>query len=191
MVLQFGSSDLVVPVRKKRHHQAVSEQAKVAVHPATLLHLVRWRVRGLIGDLLQLKPVTAPEIYLDTMESMVRSVAASQAIPVVLSPFVLGAQRSNRIARRCVPLLDKRVAAVPAAYYVEAYSDLDRFPRRQMLLPDGTHLSIQGQAVVAECLWPVLVRVLQEQNEKFAARPPPSAAPPPANGPTGQASGPP
>jgi lysophospholipase L1-like esterase len=116
------------------------------------------------------------------MEYMVRAVAANHAIPVVISPFVLGAQRSNRIARRCVSLLEKRVAAAPDACYVAAYPALDRLPRRQMLLQDGSHLSIQGQAVVAECLWPVLTRVLREQREKIAARAPVRTAPPQANG---------
>jgi lysophospholipase L1-like esterase len=168
VVLQFGSSDLLVPVRKNRHLRQAGSPTGVAPHRAGLVHLLKWRARGLVGDLLQLKSVTLPEIYLDTMDQMIRTVAAHSAIPVVMSPFVLGSQRSDRIARRCVARLEKVAAAVPTAYYVEAYSALDKFPRREILLKDGKHLTIQGQVVVAELLFTVLGRVLRERETMFA-----------------------
>jgi lysophospholipase L1-like esterase len=162
VVLQFGSSDLVAPVRRKRHLRSVSAQARVAAHPANSLHLIRWRVQGIIGDLLGLKSITAPEAYLEAMNQMIRTVAAQSAIPVVISPFVLGSPRSDRIARACVPALAKVVAAVPTARYVNAYAALDAYPRREILLHDGTHLTIQGQVLVSECLYNTLARLLRD-----------------------------
>jgi lysophospholipase L1-like esterase len=170
VVLQFGSSDLTVPLRNKRQQWSEAALSSLAArtrlaHPANLMHTLRWRVRGLIGDALKLKPVTAPEVYLGAMDYLIRAVAARGAIPIVLSPFVLGSQRSNRIARHCVPALGKLVAAVPNAYYVEVFSTLEQFPRREILLRDGRFLTIPGQVVVAESLFTVLGRVLEEQKE--------------------------
>jgi lysophospholipase L1-like esterase len=162
VVLQFGSSDLVVPVRKRLHLQITAERT-VCAHPATLAHLLRWRIRGLIGDLFQLQPVTAPDSYLGAMDRMIRKIAATPAIPVVVSPFVFGPQRSNRFARNCTTRLRQIVAAVPQARFVEAYAALDKFPRRQILLSDGSHLTLKGQAVVAESLHDVLARILRER----------------------------
>jgi lysophospholipase L1-like esterase len=164
VVLQFGSSDLVVPVRKRNRHQPLSAsvERKVSATPATAAHQLRWRLRGILGSLLQLTPVTPPDIYLETMGQMVRTIAAANVVPVVLSPFVFGSSNSDRVARACVPRLQSAVAAVPGAHYVEVYSALDKFPRRQMLLGDGTHLSLQGQAVVGECLFAALAKIIRD-----------------------------
>lgn len=163
VVLQFGSSDLVVPVRRN-HRQASSVERKVSPEGANAVHQLRWRVRGIIGDVLRLNPVTPPEDYLETVGQMIRAIADHQAVPVVLSPFILGAQRSNRIARACVPRLRQMVAAIPGAHFVEVYSALDKHPRRQMLLRDGTHLSLEGQVVVGECLFAALATITRDRN---------------------------
>lgn len=162
VVVQFGSSDLVVPVRKKRHTNRLAAGTAVPATPATLAYQLRWRLRGLIGDVFQLNPVTSPALYLSSMSRMVEAIAASQAIPVVLSPFVFGAQRSNRIARQCVPMLRQAVECVPMARYMDVYSALDRFPRREILLSDGTHLTLKGQAILGECLFTALSQIVRE-----------------------------
>jgi lysophospholipase L1-like esterase len=164
VVLQFGSSDLAVPVRRKSRQPAITAQARATAHPAGPVRPLHWHLQGLIGDLLQLPSVTAPEAYLEAMNQMIRTVAAYDAVPVVMSPFVLGSPRADRIARQCVPALAKVVAAVPGARYLEVYSILDEFPRREILLRDGTHLTIQGQVLVSEGLFTVLARLLREQE---------------------------
>ena len=108
----------------------------------------------------------ATEALLETMDRMVRMISDIHALPVVLSPFVFGAQRSNRIARGCVPRLRQIVAAIPGAHYVDVYSVLDQYPRREILLADGTHLSLKGHAVVGECLAPVLAEIVRDQAIK-------------------------
>jgi lysophospholipase L1-like esterase len=165
VVVQFASSDLIVPVRRKHHGSKVSSvDRKVSTAPASTAHQLRWSLRGIIGDLLRLTPVTPPEIYLDTLGRIVRAIAGHQAVPVVLSPFVFGDGRSDRLARACVPRLQQVVAAIPNARYVEVYSALDKYPRRQMLLGDGTHLSLRGQAVVGECLFTALAMIIRDKN---------------------------
>lgn len=121
-------------------------------------------MRGTIGDVLRLAPVTNPDIYLETMNQIVRAISEHQAIPVVLSPFVFGGQRSDRLARACVPRLQKVVAAIPRAHYVDVYAALDKHPRRRMLLADGTHLSLEGQAIVGECLFAALAKVIRDKK---------------------------
>jgi lysophospholipase L1-like esterase len=129
---------------------------------------LHWRLQGLIGDLLHLPSVTAPEAYLEAMNQMIRIVTAHKAVPVVLSPIVMGSTRSDRFARQCVPALAKLVAAAPGARYLDAYSILDKFPRREILLRDGIHLTIQGQVLVAEALFTTLTRILCEQQTMVA-----------------------
>ncbi len=172
VVVQFGSSDLVVPIRRRHSRNGVSPvQRKVSTTPATAAHQLRWRVRGMLGDLLQLSPVTPPEIYLETMGQMVRMVAEAKMIPVVLSPFVLGDQRSDRLARDCVPRLQEIVAAIPQAHYVDVYSALDQYPRREILLSDGTHLSLKGQSVVGASLAAALSEVIGAKKSQAGGPP--------------------
>jgi lysophospholipase L1-like esterase len=163
VVLQFGSSDLVVPIRKKRHYAQLSADGqKKSIVPATPLYQLRWRLRGIIGDVLRLPSVTLPAAYLDCLDQMIRAIAAHSAIPVVLSPFVLGAQRSNRFARACAPRLREIAAAVPTARFVDVYSALDRHPRRKILLSDGTHLALAGQKIVGDCLCDALREIVRD-----------------------------
>jgi lysophospholipase L1-like esterase len=67
-------------------------------------------------------------------------------------------------------VLAKVVAAVPEARYLDAYSVLDKFPRREILLRDGIHLTIQGQVLVAEGLFTLLARLLREQETMAAGK---------------------
>lgn len=108
VVVQFASSDLIVPLRRTHHdHQVSSAARKVGTASASAVHSLRWLMRGVVGDALRLTPVTNPEIYLETMNHVVQTISESPAIPVVLSPFVFGGHRSDRIARACVPRLQK------------------------------------------------------------------------------------
>lgn len=121
---------------------------------------IKWLARGLIADALQLTPVTPAEIYLETMDQIVHAIAEHGAIPVALSPFVFGGHRSDRIARKCVSPLEKIVCAIPKAHFVNAYAALAAQPRREMLLRDGSHLSLKGQAVVADALFATLAKIV-------------------------------
>lgn len=168
VVLQFGSSDLVVPVRPKRLPRSTTAQVCATAYPARPVRSLHWHLQGLIGDLLQLPSVTAPEAYLEAMNQMILTITAHKAVPVVLSPMVMGSTRSDRFARRCVPALAKVVAAFPGARYLDVYSILDKYPRPEILLRDGIHLTIQGQVLVAEALFTTLARILREQQTMAA-----------------------
>ena len=160
VVLQFASSDLVVPVR----HQPGSSRPvhhEVRPQPPRFLDRAQWQIQGLIGDVLQSPPVTPLAAYLETMENLVHTLREQRIVPVVMSPFIFGAGRSDRLARRAAEELPVRLAAQPGTVYVDAYAELARRPRREMLLRDGAHLSLAGQRVVAGVLVPALKTALQ------------------------------
>lgn len=173
VVLQFATSDLVVPVRRKHRHPVRGlggrmpslTERKASDHRASAIDQLRWRIDGIIGDLLRLAPATPPAIYLETMSNMARTISEHQAIPVILSPFVFGGCRSDRIARDCAQRLRRLLATIPNARYVDAYSALDQHPRSQMLLRDRCHLTLEGQAVVGQCLFASLANIFKDKNQ--------------------------
>jgi len=161
VVLQFGSSDLIVPVRRHHHHgSSTPVHHNVSARLPNLLDRLKWRLLSALGDGFNLPPATPPEIYLATVTQLARTLIEHQVTPVVMSPFVFGARRSDRIARDCAGRLQQSLSALPKAVYVDAYGVLDRQPRRRMLLRDGSHLSLAGQQVVAEVLFPALKNIL-------------------------------
>ena len=163
VVLQFGSSDLVVPVRRHHHSRSGTPiHQNVAARSPNSLDRIKWRLLSAIGTGFNLKPVTPPEIYLATVMQLVRTLLEHEVTPVVMSPFVFGGRRSDRIARDCAGHLNGLLAAVPKAVYVDAYAALSHQPRRRMLLRDGSHLSLAGQQVVADALFPALKNILEK-----------------------------
>ncbi len=162
VVLQFGATDLVVPLRRKKNRDGSTSAAfhGRSADPATLISRVRWQFQGWVGDLLQLEPVTPVGAYLETKGEIIRTLLAHNIIPVVVSPFVFGSRRSDRNARYCAGRLQELLATLPKAYFVDAYAALDRHPRHRMLLADGGHLSLAGQQVVGDELLAVLKRIV-------------------------------
>jgi lysophospholipase L1-like esterase len=172
VVLQFATSDLIVPIRRK-YTFITTVRRKVSVNPPNLVDRLKWQIQGLVGDGLRLSPVTPREVYLATMNLLARTLLEHQVVPVVLSPFVFGARRSDRFARDCAGRLQQSLAALPRAVYVDAYSALDRHPRWRMLLCDGSHLSLEGQRVVGEALYPCLKNIVENQAWFPKNSPPP------------------
>ena len=162
VVLQFGATDLVVPLRRKKNRDGTTAAAfhGRSVAPATLISRIRWQIQGLLGDVLTLEPVTPVEIYLETMAGLVRMLLENNITPVVVSPFVFGSRRSDRNAHYCAGRLKELLITLPKAHFVDAYAGLNRHPRHQMLLADGGHLSLLGQKVVGEELLAVLKRIV-------------------------------
>jgi lysophospholipase L1-like esterase len=161
VVLQFGSSDLIVPVRRHHHRSGRPIHTDVSTHLPTAFDRLKWSLRSAAGDILNLHSVTSPEIYLATLLQLVQTSLEHQAIPVVMSPFVFGWRRSNRVAGAAVGQLEKMLADFPEAIFVNAYAELDRHPRNEILLSDGTHLSLAGQSVVADALYSSLKKVIE------------------------------
>lgn len=169
VVIQFASSDLIVPLRGKRNRRpsrgTPPAGGRVSSGPAKLIHRGRWQVQGLLGDALRLKPVTPPAVYLETMQQIVQTLLDHHIIPVVMSPFVFGGRRSDRFARECHFSLQQSLAQQPQAVYVNAYSALAEHPRHQTLVSDGTHLTLLGHQIVASALFPHLKSLVEGLGE--------------------------
>jgi lysophospholipase L1-like esterase len=162
VVLQFGATDLIVPIRRQRRRDGgiYAAHRETSTKPASLPYRLKWIIRETIAEVLRLPPVTPPEIYVETMTSIAQKLLEHQVVPVVMSPFVFGGRRSDRIARDCSERLKRALAKYPKAVYVDAYAELDRYPRWEMLIYDGSHLSIEGQIVVAGTLYLSLKNIL-------------------------------
>ena len=163
VVLQFGATDLVVPLRRKKNRDGTTAAAfhGWSAASATLIARMRWQFQGLVGDILKLEPVTPVEIYLETMAELVVTLLENNIVPVVVSPFVFGSRRSDQNACYCAGRLKELLTILPKAYFVDAHSALDRHPRHRMLLADGGHLSLAGQRVVADELLAVLKNLVK------------------------------
>lgn len=160
VVLQFGSSDLIVPLRRHHHQGSKPVHRNVSTANPVLTDRLRWQAQSLVGNALGLAPVTDPDVYLQTMEQIVRALEEQNIIPVIMSPFVFGGRRSDRIARDCAVKLKNQIAHIPKAVFVDAYAVLNQHPRSRMLLRDSSHLSLEGQLVVADTLFPHLKKLL-------------------------------
>ena len=173
VVIQFASSDLIVPLRRKRpRHTSGCHSAprKVSSESPRLMNRLIWQIQGLVGDGLQLKPITPPAVYLATMGQITRTFLDHGVTPVVLSPFVFGGRRSNRFAHECTLGLQELLAKSPQTVYVDAYSALARHPRHRTLLSDGTHLSLLGHRIVASALFTQLKSVVERLREESLPR---------------------
>jgi lysophospholipase L1-like esterase len=160
VVLQFGSTDASAPLRRSPVARLWTKQPdrdeKVAVHPAGFKHALKWKLWGIASDVLLVKPVTPLNEYLDAMEQMVVECLAAGSAVVALSPFVIGSGHSNRLAKSYTRALRRRLARYPKCYFLNVHELLGQWPRQQMLLSDGFHLSEQGHAVVGERLGEIL-----------------------------------
>ena len=162
VVAQFAASDLIVSIRSwynRRLNSTVKSSSFrvgpriMSANPPTRFDRLRWLFQGAVGDVMRMAPVTPPEIFVESMTQFTRALLEHQVVPVILSPFVFGGLRSDRIARDCANRLRQAVVTMPKAVFVDAYAALDRHPRSLMLLADGMHLSLEGHKVVGEALF--------------------------------------
>ena len=113
--------------------------------------MVGWRIKGAVKWATRLHPSVHIDCYVKAMTQIAACIAES-SVPVVLSPFVLGDEYSNAGARRYGLAVRESLRAVPQAVFVDAWTALMKYPRWQVLLNDGLHLSAKGHEVVAETI---------------------------------------
>jgi lysophospholipase L1-like esterase len=115
-----------------------------------MLSRVRWGLLSLIGYLRRIKPVTPLPEYIAAIESMVRECQSAGVTAVVLSPFIYGSRRTTRYAAAYVKALHQLRALIPAMILIDAVELLRKFPKSQVLMHDGFHLSELGQQILGE-----------------------------------------
>jgi hypothetical protein len=167
VVLQFGATDAQCPVRNKNRptqwlgggkHSiggssgVVSEVVSIHGKSTNAFSHLRWGLITLIGYLRRLKPITPLPEYISAIERMVRECQSAGVTAVVLSPFVYGSQYTMRYAKAYTKALHQLRSVIPTMVLIDGVELLRKFPKSQVLMHDGFHLSQVGHQIVGEAI---------------------------------------
>jgi lysophospholipase L1-like esterase len=166
VVLQFGSTDAQAPLRNNWLSRRLSRSKPrvaqvVSPLPPTGLDLLKWRLRSLASNLLRVPPITPMETYRTVVLEMVQDCRAAGSRVVVVSPFVMGGERSNRFARGYAEALARSLPQVPEVQFLNAHALLSPQPRKRMLLRDGFHLSPEAHRMLGAALGLLLSELIR------------------------------
>src|SRR5439155_17202609 len=121
-------------------------------------------VRSCAGVALGAHPFTSRAAYRQNISKLVEAVVSSGAYPIVFTPFVFYNFLADAWARcfSCDIVAD--FAGRTDVCVIDSWTLLAQYPRRQMLLHDGLHLSRRAHQVIAEHLKAKLVERIQAQT---------------------------
>jgi len=181
LVLQFGSTDASAPLRnafflRRSLHKTANGSSKVSDQPPSAMDLVKWRLRSLASDMLFVPPLTPLDEYLAAVLAMAAEGRAAGSAGVVLSPFRMGGNRSDRFARRYTRALAQRLPEISGTHFLDAHALLSRWPRPHMLLRDGFHLSAEAHQRLGVALAEVIKKAAGKATKTgtdFATNPTP------------------
>lgn len=160
VVIQFGSTDANVPLRK--HLGRVGgEVTKNSDNSITWKDLARWRLKTVITGLLRLKPVTAEDDYIAAMDGMVRTALSMNVTPVVISSFPFGSNRSDRFSRIYKDRLKSVMQGLKGAYFMDVYNELGKYPKTKTLCQDGFHISKFSHELIGDLLAARLQEIIE------------------------------
>jgi len=167
VIVQFGTSDCYIPVRKRlrvkcgldgsskgNSNSTFLSSALTRPRSFNILDDARWLISGLMSYTLSLSPMSTPDVYVASIESLIKTLTNNKIVPIVLSPFVLKNFASNRFARQ----LTDRIRSLTEKYdfmFVDCHQALSKYSKRDVLLPTGIHLNALGHRVVFEEIWNV------------------------------------
>lgn len=179
IVLQFGSTDASAPLRnnfisRRKLHKRAHSPEKVSTLPPASRDLWKWKLRSLASGLMRVPPLTPLESYLEAMLGMVEECLAAGSRVVVVSPFIMGSGHSDRFARRYAQALKNRLLKFPRVQVLDAYAVLSPWPRRQMLLQDGFHLSAEAHQKVGAALAGIIAEIVRDIRLETAGQIPPA-----------------
>lgn len=168
VVIQFGSTDASAPLRnatllRQPPKSGPQTREKISPQPPTSGDVLKWHLRSLASEVLRAPPLAPLEDYLSAVTGMVKEARAAGCRVVVLSPFVMGGGRSDRFARRYTRALAARLKQIPGTHFLDAHSLLARWPRKQILLRDGFHLSREGHEILGAALAEAIRQAAGEQ----------------------------
>lgn len=177
VVLQFGSTDASAPLRnnfisRRNLHNGSHPPEKISASPPTEQDVWKWKLRSLASSLMRVPPLTPLELYLDTMLGMVEECHAAGSRVVVVSPFIMGGGHSDRFACRYAQALKNRLLKFSQVQFLDAYALLSPWPRRQMLLRDGFHLSAEAHHKVGAALAGMIAETARDNRLKTAGQTP-------------------
>jgi len=167
VVLQFGATDAQCPIRTKnrpaqsdgggKHSThgssgAASEAASYHNKPTNAFSRLRWWLITLIGYCRSIKPITPLPDYISAIERMVRECQSAGVTAVVLSPFVYGSRYTMKYAKAYTKALHQLRSVIPTMILIDGVELLRKFPKSQVLMHDGFHLSQVGHQIVGEAI---------------------------------------
>jgi hypothetical protein len=151
VVIQFGSTDAAVPIRK--HLGRIGGQAiKNTDTSITFMDVFKWHLKTTISTLLFLRPVTPEADYIRAMTGMVARSLSMQVTPIVISPFPFGSSRSDYFSRAYSNRLKSEIQGIKGAYFIDAYSELAKHPKSKTLCQDGFHISKFSHELISDLL---------------------------------------
>lgn len=167
VVLQFGSLDASAPLRNGIILRQLLKPSphggdKVVLAPPAPADRLKWKLRSLGSELLLAPPITPLADYLAALREMVQAAQAAGCRVAVVSPFVMASGRGNRFARLYTDALRGQLPAGGGVAFLDAHALLSPFPRNEMLLRDGFHLSAAGQRRVGEALGETLAKLAED-----------------------------
>ena len=167
VVLQFGQSDAKIAVRRAWHEMLGHERKRskapilVANRPPNLANRLDSFWRGFAGIILSAQPVTSRSAYRESIAKMVDAIVSIGAYPIVFTPFVFDNFLSDAWARCYSCDLTDDFAGRTDVCVIDGWKLLAPYPRHQMLLHDGLHLTQWGHEILAQHLKPKLVERIQ------------------------------
>jgi lysophospholipase L1-like esterase len=168
VVLQFGSTDASAPLRNnfisRRRTPKKQRSEKVSQLPPSSRDIMKWKLRSLGSELLLVPPNAAQDVYLTAVLRMVDECVAAGCKVIVVSPFVMGGGRSDRFARRYAEALRENLPKIPEVHFLNAHALLAKWPRKQMLLRDGFHLSAEAHEKLGFALAETIAKAAQTTN---------------------------
>lgn len=178
VVLQFGSSDCVMPLSdrgpvrflKRLLHalrrpkpkscstgaSSSSLSTRDELHPPTMRDRIRWHMASAIGLVTPLKPRTEIEQYLAAMRQMIERCITDDIRVVVLSPFPFANRHCGLSAEYFSHRLAELCRNYEKATFVDCLSPFIGLPKERVLLSDGMHLSIEAHRILGTVVSEVL-----------------------------------
>ena len=149
VVVQFGSTDSVIPIRKR-----LGKLARVMPPPPPVANIGKpsrwkWWLKSLAAELLLLNPITDEETYIESIRCLITQAQATATAVVLVSPFVMASSRSNRCARKYTQGLKVLTAQTPGVYCLDAHALLSAHPKHTVLCPDGLHITPLAHQLIA------------------------------------------
>ena len=171
VVIQFGSTDAVCPIRPKRpsaDHASPSQATAIVSFPS-MFTIVRWQIQSLVAHVWEPEPVTSLQSYVAAIKGMVNECIAAHATPIVLSPFVFGSRYSTRNATNYTDALRHLFLKMNQVVFIDCVQLLSSFPRAKVLLRDGMHLSRVGQGLVGEAIGQAIIADITVKTPRVLA----------------------
>ena len=157
IVIQFGSTDAVRPIRAKPRSTGAVSKGRTVYHSPNAFTIARRHIQSLIGFVWKTAPITSLSSYVTAIEHMVNDSISAEITPVVLSPFIFGSLHSFKNAADYTNALRDLNSRVNRMIFIDCIRLLSKAHKSKILLNDGFHLSRLGHDLIGEAIGQAIV----------------------------------